>query len=135
MQRQTQFDGAHVPFADGAFACAMLCDVLHHASESGQRDLLMEAKRVADYVIIKDHFEYGPWSRQMLRLMDFVGNYGYGISIPNHYFSQASFDRLVRDAGLQIHSIRVGILLYRHLPLATYLLRSNWQFIAVLKRR
>ncbi len=134
-QKYQKFDGAHVPFADKTFSCALLCDVLHHASVSDQCDLLSEASRVADHVLVKDHFEYGWLSRQALRLMDFVGNYGYGISVPERYFSQASFSELARTSGLQIQSMEVGIPLYQHLPLAPFVLRSNWQFIAVLKRQ
>jgi len=40
------------------------------------KTLLIEAKRVSNIILIKDHFEYGLWSRRILQLADFVGNYG-----------------------------------------------------------
>jgi hypothetical protein len=128
-----QFDGAHIPFDDKSFSCALLCDVLHHAAVPDRFALLSEARRTADHVIVKDHFEYGVWSRQALRLMDFLGNYAYGVSVPDRYFSQTGFAAFVRDAGLRIQSMEIGIDLYRHLPLASAILRRQWQFIAVLQ--
>jgi hypothetical protein len=134
-QKYQKFDGTHVPFADKTFSCALLCDVLHHASVSDQRDLLIEASRAANHVLVKDHFEYGWLSRQTLRLMDFVGNYGYGISVPERYFRQTTFSEITRAAGLQIQSMEIGISLYQHLPFASFALKSKWQFIAVLTRK
>jgi len=130
--RYRQFDGAHIPFGDKRFSCALLCDVLHHATDANQLSLLSEARRTAEHVIVKDHFEYGPWSRQMLRLMDFAGNYAYGVSVPDRYFDQTSFTAIARDSGLHVRSLEIGVDLYRHLPLASKVLRSEWQFIAVL---
>jgi hypothetical protein len=62
--------------------------------------------------------------------MDFVGNYGYGISVPNCYFSRDSFAATVRDAGLRIDDMDIGINLYDHLPLVRSVLSSKWQFVA-----
>jgi SAM-dependent methyltransferase len=62
-----QFDGRRIPHADGEFDVALLCDVLHHAPEDAA-ELLAEAGRVAKHVLVKDHFEYGTYSRTMLRL-------------------------------------------------------------------
>lgn len=132
-QKYRQFDGAHIPFSDKSFSIALFCDVLHHATIRNQLDLLLEAKRTAEYVVVKDHFEYGPWSRQALRLMDFLGNHAYGGSVPDRYFDRASFAAITRDAGLHIQSLEIGVDLYRHLPLASALLRKEWHFIAVLQ--
>ena len=68
----------------------------------------------------------------MLKLMDIVGNWGYGISIPKRYFSKNSFNKIVEDAGLKIIELKVGIRLYDHLPIVKFVLRPKWQFIAVL---
>jgi hypothetical protein len=66
----------------------------------------------------------------MLRAMDFVGNYGYGVSVPNCYFSYDSFTATMLDAGLRIDDLDVGINLYDHLPFVRFVLSSNWQFVA-----
>jgi SAM-dependent methyltransferase len=126
-----QFDGRRIPHADGEFDVALLCDVLHHAPEDAA-ELLAEAGRVAEHVLVKDHFEYGAYSRTMLRLMDFVGNWGYGVSVPERYFTREGFARLAKEQHLVITALDSGLDLYEHLPGMGKLLRPDWQFIAVL---
>jgi len=126
-----QFDGKRIPHADCEFDVALLCDVLHHAPEDAA-ELLAEAGRVAQHVLVKDHFEYGAYSRTMLRLMDFVGNWGYGVSVPERYFTREEFVRLAKEQHLVITALDSGLDLYDHLPGMGALLRPDWQFIAVL---
>jgi SAM-dependent methyltransferase len=130
--KYSTFDGRAIPFGDRAFDVALFCDVLHHAPDDAAR-LLAEAGRVARHVLVKDHFEYGPYSRSMLRLMDFVGNWGYGISVPERYFTEARFRALVAEQGLELTALDRGLDLYDHLPVVGKLLRPAWQFIAVLR--
>lgn len=132
-RKYRSFDGRTIPHADGEFDVALLCDVLHHAPRDAPR-LLTEAARVARHVLVKDHFEHGLYSRTMLRLMDFVGNWGYGVSVPQRYFTRDGFTRLVREQGLRIARLDCGLDLYAHLPVARSLLRPHWQFIAVVRR-
>ncbi len=54
-RKYRQFDGRTIPFGDGEFDVALLCDVLHHAPEDAAA-LLAEAGRVARHVLVKDHF-------------------------------------------------------------------------------
>jgi hypothetical protein len=70
----------------------------------------------------------------MLRLMDFVGNWGYGISVPESYFTREGFARLVAQQGIVITSLDCGLELYEHLPVVRTVLRPDWHFIAVLRR-
>lgn len=129
-----QIDGALLPFEDQSQDVALFCDVLHHMPDLLPVQMMKEAGRVARHVVIKDHFEYGLWSRTWLRAMDFVGNWAYGVSVPRRYFDQAGFEKAVADAGLRIESMRIGVDLYSHLPLVRNVLRKHWQFIAVLSR-
>lgn len=133
-ERYRRFDGQNIPFETLSFDAALMCDVLHHADESARRYLLSDALRVARIVIIKDHFEYGWLSRQALRAMDFVGNYGYGVSVPKRYFTRCGFEKLVDDAKGRIGELKVGLKLYEHLPGVRTLLRPQWHFIACLSR-
>lgn len=129
--RYTVFDGRNLPYKDGQFDVAILSDVLHHVPPDMRLDLLRDARRVAKRVIIKDHFEYGWPSRQMLRAMDFVGNFGYGVSVPERYFDRSSFESLCKQADMKIESMDVGLQLYAHLPIVRNLLSPNWHFFAV----
>ena len=129
--RYRAFDGRTIPYGELEFDVALLCDVLHRTPKHAAR-LLAEAGRVAQRVLIKDHFEYGSYSRTMLRLMDFVGNWGYGVSVPERYFTREAFVRLAKEQHLVITALDSGLDLYEHLPGMGKLLRPDWQFIAVL---
>ena len=106
--------------------------MLHHATAKDQVELIKEALRVAKYVVIKDHFEHGFWSRSVLQLMDIYGNWGYGVSIPKKYFSKQSFNVLAGKLNCNVRYEREELGLYCHIPLLKYVLRPNWHFIAVL---
>lgn len=129
-----QFDGAEIPLPDASVDVVLMCDMLHHASAEQQSVLAREAARVCrGVVIVKDHFEYGPVSRQMLRLMDAVGNWGYGVSVPDRYFDPASFASWASSGGLTEIERQTGIELYRKLGPLQQILRPEWQFISVLQ--
>lgn len=132
--RYRQFDGVNLPFGSDSVDVVLFSDVLHHVPEPLRAPLLAEAARVGRLLVIKDHFEGGFYSRFVLRAMDFVGNSGYGVSVPRRYFDGARFEGLCLSAGLRQRSIRVGIALYDHLPVLRHLLRPQWQFIAVMQR-
>ena len=122
-----------LPFPDGSFDVALLVDVLHHVPEVARETLLREARRVAKRIVVKDHFEYGVYSRSVLRAMDWLGNHAYGVSVPDRYFTEQSFAKLVTRSGLQLSSGSVGINLYSHLPVLKWILRPQWHFIATLQ--
>lgn len=131
--KYVQFDGKTLPFADSSFDIIILSDVLHHVPERIRPTLLSSAARVAKFVVIKDHFEYSRYSRQMLRAMDWIGNYGYGISIPDRYFNPSSLGSLLDQSSLSLKEVRTGLQLYEHIPLVRILLRQNWHFFAICK--
>jgi hypothetical protein len=134
-QRYSTFDGQNLDFPKKAFDVVMFSDVLHHVPPALRTDLLASAGRAGRFVVVKDHFEYGWWSRQSLRAMDWVGNAGYGVSIPERYFDQALWAQQCEDAGLQIDQLNVGLRLYEHLPLLQRVLSPKWQFMAVCREK
>ncbi len=133
-EKYSQFDGKHIPFQDKSFDVVAFCDVLHHAGENTGK-LLTESARTARIVIIKDHFENGIYSRTMLQLMDFVGNWAYGVNIPKKYFTRESFAELCENAGLELVHMNDNIQLYKHLPLLRNILLPKWQFVATLRSK
>jgi len=131
-QKYRQFDGRHLPFGKKEFDAAMFCDVLHHDYD-GMRQLLSEASRVAKFIVVKDHFEYSILSRLILKALDFVGNWGYGVSLPKAYFRRQQFEALCAELGLELTSLDNEIDLYAHLPLVGRVVNPRLQFIAVLQ--
>ena len=132
--KYTQFNGRHLPFDDASFDVLILSDVLHHVPDTLRVELLKSAARVAKYVVIKDHFEYGWFSRQTLRAMDWVGNYSYGITIPERYFDNQSFSQLLCSARMHAEKINIGLDLYNHLPLVRSILNRKWHFFAICRK-
>jgi SAM-dependent methyltransferase len=126
-----EFDGKRIPFEDKSFDIVLLSDVLHHDFDN-IRNLLTEAKRVSDYVLIKDHFEYGLWSRKILQLADFIGNYGYGVSIPKRYFSKQSFNDLLYECKMNEVEQRCPIQLYNNSFILRLFFKSKYQFISII---
>jgi SAM-dependent methyltransferase len=126
------FDGRTLPYANQSVDLALLCDVLHHDFEQATT-LLKEALRVAKYVLIKDHFEYGFVSRQLLRMMDFVGNWGYGVSIPKRYYSIERYGQQLQALeGVEECYRLCPIHLYEARPFFRHLCPGKLQFVSVL---
>ncbi|WP_157962849.1 class I SAM-dependent methyltransferase [Chitinophaga deserti] len=128
-----QYNGQTIPFANGAFDVALLADVLHHAEDIP--GLLREAGRVAHRLVVKDHFEYGRYSRAVLQAMDFYGNWANGVPVPEGYFTPETFRIVCQRLGYRVAVQHTGIDLYAHLPVLGRILRPEWQFIAVIETR
>lgn len=93
----TSFDGENLPHDDDAFDLVTLIDVLHHTHHPER--LLSEALRVSrGPVLIKDHDWVTAPDRWILTLSDYLGNAGYGVSLPYNFLRMeewtALFDRL-----------------------------------------
>lgn len=127
------FDGQNIPYADEEFDVAIIVDVLHHDLKNAEH-LIQEASRVSNRILIKDHYEYGFYSRTMLKLMDFVGNWAYGVEIPKKYFSIAQFKKLIGTSKLKICKEIRNIKLYDRIPLVQKILSEKWQFIALIEK-
>lgn len=132
--KYTQFNGKDLPFDNDSFDVLVFSDVLHHVPEAIRTELLVSAARVSKYIVIKDHFEYGWFSRQTLRAMDWVGNYSYGISIPEKYFDEKGFAKTLASANMRVDRINIGLDLYNHLPLLRNILSRKWHFFAICRK-
>ncbi|WP_053002207.1 class I SAM-dependent methyltransferase [Kordia jejudonensis] len=131
-ENYVSFDGKTLPFEDKSFDIVLFSDVLHHDEEHIDQ-LLKEAKRVSNFIIIKDHFEYGFFSRTLLQLADIVGNYGYGVSIPKRYFTKKRFQEILKKQQLTEIKQLCPVYLYNHLPLVPYIFKGKYQFVSVIK--
>jgi hypothetical protein len=129
--RYMQFNGTTLPFENDKFDIAILVDVLHHAQDNAFH-LLKDLQRKSRFIIIKDHFEYGFFTRIILILMDIAGNWAKKVKVPSRYFSYESFHEICDEAGLKIDKIEVGVNLYSKVPVLNRFLKPDLHFIAVL---
>jgi hypothetical protein len=93
----------------------IVADTLHHIGVENNiqiRKILRKLKSQSRIIIIKDHFEYNYFSRQILRFMDFIGNYYNNVSIPKKYFRREEFDRLLKRLNFKILSKVVNVKYY-----------------------
>ena len=94
----------------------LINDVLHHIGvEKVQelKNLIIELQNKAEFVLIKDHFQYGFFSNLTIRVMDFLGNYFNNVPTPNKYFNKTSFNSLLKISNLKIVEKVFNIKLYQ----------------------
>ncbi|MFN3873293.1 MAG: hypothetical protein ACK4R9_09850 [Ignavibacterium sp.] len=71
----------------------------------------------------------------MLKLMDIVGNWGYGVALPENYFTETSFKELLKEVNaVEVKRIN-NIELYSHNYLLSKILKANWQFISIIRKK
>jgi SAM-dependent methyltransferase len=93
------FDGEHIPLGNNSVDVVSLVDVLHHTNDPSV--LLHESSRVSRrYVLIKDHLREGPLAEVILRMMDWVGNYGHDVVLPYNYLTKNEWRELFGDTNL-----------------------------------
>lgn len=127
-----RYDGATLPFDDGAIDVVILSDVLHHASDPER--VLREALRVARRAVaLKDHFRFGALSAAVLYAMDLTGNAASGVHSPGTYLSAAEWADVVHRAGGRFASIEWPLRIH-DLPFR-WITRDEYQFAAAIVRR
>lgn len=106
-----QFDGVHIPVADGGVDVVMMVDVLHHTDDPNV--MLREASRVAKRaVVIKDHDSSGFLATSTLRFMDDVGNRRHGVRLPYNYWPRSRWLEAIRSLGMRVTFWRDHLGLY-----------------------
>lgn len=75
----------------------LVIDILHHIGVDSAFKALKKLSKISNTLIIKDHFEYGFISRQLLRFVDFYANYSYGVTIPKKYFTLSLWQKTVKN--------------------------------------
>ncbi|MDB5726160.1 MAG: SAM-dependent methyltransferase [Novosphingobium sp.] len=126
----TEYDGAHIPFADNEFDAAMVIDVLHHTDDPAA--VLAEIARIAPHVIVKDHLRDGLAAGTTLRFMDWVGNTAHGVRLPYNYHSQRKRQAIWAKLDLATSAFTNQLALYPR-PFS-WLFDRRLHFVAVLSR-
>lgn len=107
-------------------------DVLHHIGIEKSHKVLQNLSNYSKYILIKDHFEFGFFSRHLLRFVDFYANYAYGVKIPKKYFTKNSWKNMLKKTNLkEIYRIEN---FQQHDGLFNFILNKRHHFISVLKK-
>ena len=114
------------------FDLVIAIDVLHHIGIDKSHKTLNKLKKISKNIIIKDHFEHGFFSRQLLRFVDFYANYGYGITIPKKYFNYISWKKTLNKAKLK--EVKIIYPFQQHNGLFNFILNKKHHFISHLKK-
>tara|TARA_B100001057_G_scaffold242789_1_gene243118 strand:- start:446 stop:1111 length:666 start_codon:yes stop_codon:yes gene_type:complete len=77
------------------FDVIFVVDVLHHMGINNTHKVLNKLSKLSKIIIVKDHFEHGFFSRQLLRFVDFYANYGYGVNVPKKYFNKNRWKKIL----------------------------------------
>ena len=110
----------------------ILVDVLHHMGVDKSYLVLKKLSQNSNAIIIKDHFEHGFFSRQLLRFVDFYANFAYGVTIPKKYFDIISWKKTVKKTKLKENYFEKNF--QQHIGLFNFILNKKHHFISVLKR-
>tara|TARA_Y100000590_G_C15722781_1_gene1014075 strand:+ start:929 stop:1600 length:672 start_codon:yes stop_codon:yes gene_type:complete len=116
------------------FDIVIISDVLHHIDIENFKyikKILKKLNRNSNYILLKDHFEYGIISRNILRLMDFIGNYYNDVSIPKKYFTKEKLNKLINQVGLKVIKRVENVKIYSDFFL--FFANPKYQFIYILK--
>ena len=93
----------------------------------------LDLKKKTKYIIIKDHFEYNYFSRTLLQILDFLGNYQNKTNLPKKYFTPKTFNQLMNLSNLKILYLNDKISYY---PWYFIFFNSRkLHFITILKKK
>lgn len=95
------YDGTTLPFADSAFDCVLLFNVLHHVPEGGRVKLMSECRRVAGDgpIYIKDHLSLGTVDDMRLATLDLLGNMPFSGMVRAKYLRAQDWHDLAARTG------------------------------------
>lgn len=126
----TKYDGINIPRESNSVDTVMLIDVLHHTENPEM--VMKEVTRVAEKnIIIKDHIKRGLISYIKLRMMDFVGNAHYHVSLPYNYLTKEEWDAVFKQNNLQVEKYDTDLHLYT--GIFHYLFDRKLHFVVRLK--
>lgn len=101
------YEGARMPFEDGAYEVALLLTVLHHTPDP--EAILVEAARVAKRVIVIEDVYESAWQRKYTKVADSITNlefFGHPHTNRSDPEWRATFERLgLRLLHGQVHRL------------------------------
>ena len=113
------------------FDVIFVVDVLHHVGINNAHEILDKLSKLSKIIIVKDHFEHGFFSRQLLRFVDFYANYGYGVNVPKKYFNKNQWKKtLIKSNSKEIFHKNS---FQQHDGLFNLILNKKHHFVSMIK--
>ena len=113
------------------FDVIFVVDVLHHVGINNAHKILDKLSKLSKIIIVKDHFEHGFFSRQLLRFVDFYANYGYGVDVPKKYFNKNQWKKtLIKSNSKEIFRKNS---FQQHDGLFNLILNKKHHFVSMIK--
>ena len=120
---------------DVRYDISICADVLHHVGVNNSTEIekiINFLKSNSDFILIKDHYEFSLISRQILRFMDFIGNYYNNVNIPKNYFTKNSYINLIKKLNLINYKEITDYYYYSKIFL--FFSNPKLHFISILKK-
>lgn len=118
------------------FDLGIISDVLHHIGVEDKNvmiETINNLTKKTNLILIKDHFEYSYMSRQILRFMDFIGNYKDSVDIPKRYFNVNHFEELINESKITEIDRVLNIKIYNKFMFPFN--KSKYQFIKLFRKK
>lgn len=113
----------------------LINDVIHHIGIEKEEtiiNILNNLVYVSKIVFIKDHFQQGIISNNIIRFMDFLGNYFNDVNTPKKYYSKRSFQELLKKMKIRTVEKILSIKLYPSFLL--FMSNPNFHFVYLIKK-
>ena len=114
----------------------LINDVIHHIGIEKEKiiiKILDNLINVSKIVFIKDHFQQGIVSNNLIRFMDFLGNYFNDINTPVKYYTRESFQKLLKKMKIIIVEKTLSIKLYPSFLL--FMSNPDFNFVYLIKKK
>ena len=110
-------------------------DVIHHIGiekEDLIKKILNDLLKISNIVFIKDHFQKGIVSNNIIRFMDFLGNYFNDVNTPSKYYDKKTFKRLLSKMKITVLEKKLSVKLYPSFLL--FMSNPDFNFVYLIKK-
>ena len=114
----------------------LINDVIHHIGiekETVIVKILNNLINISKIVFIKDHFQQGIISNNIIRFMDFLGNYFNNVNTPDKYYTKKSFSKLLKKMKITVIEKMLSIKLYPSFLL--FMSNPDFNFFYLIKKK
>ena len=94
-------------------------------------DVISNISIVSRFIIIKDHFYKSKFSKVILIIMDFIGNFYNNVKIPKNYFTISDYDDFLSKNN--INEIKRLTNYYYYKKFWLFFANPNLHFISIIK--